>query len=122
MKTARKTIGQAMEASKPHMTTPQEKILAETFAAELLAYLGQERFDAMKAKNQTPAYIGTGACASHDFTDANFFMDAAFVKILGRGAYLLGDSEQGICTESEYVSDCHLWNEAWNYSRKVRLI
>lgn len=78
-------------------------------------------FETIRERNQTAQYSG-GACAAHDFFDANMIMDAAFKKTLGRGAWLGSDVEDGRCTEAQHVADTELWNHAWAFARSTGMI
>jgi len=50
--------------------------------------------------------IGTGACASHDFCDANMVMSDAFERHMGHTAD--GDSER----------DASIWSDAWRLAQR----
>ena len=61
------------------------------------------------ARNETAEY--KGACATHDFCDANLAMDEAFRNLGLKG---ISDSE----TDSpEQVAAMDLWNKAWDYAK-----
>lgn len=55
--------------------TEQIEPMAKAFSAELLSELGQKNMTIVIERNQTEEY--KGACATHDFCDANqVFLDA----------------------------------------------
>jgi hypothetical protein len=76
--------------------------IAFEFANLLSNYLGSEKFEAMKA-----AKPNLGA---NDFCDANVFMADAFRKVKGR-EHVIPSQE-----------DCDLWNAAWLWAERVKLI
>lgn len=86
------------------MNVSVEKRLAIEFARQLCDELGFQKIATIAAMNTTPAY--RGACASHDFCDANMIMSQAFLYVFGR--------------ESNPASadDAGLWNRAWNIARE----
>lgn len=47
-------------------------------------------------------------CHSHDFFDANVFMDGAFRDVIGRGCNV------------QSAGDMQLWNDAWNLAKATR--
>jgi hypothetical protein len=87
-------------------------LIGEEFAAQLLAYLGPERFGKMQRANI--ANIGGPCCASHDFCDSNVFMAAAFQAVTGREPFA---SDEDSATDA----DCALWRAAWSYAQPLRL-
>lgn len=78
--------------------------IACEFCNDLASAIGAELLPIIASKNATPEYAG--ACASHDFCDANESMGRAFSRIMAR-AYDL-DSR----------ADSDLWNRAWNIARE----
>lgn len=77
-------------------------LLARAFVSELREDLGTEAFaklcgDCLSAK-------GSPSCPSHDRTDANMVMDAAFSKAFGRAADLESDEDMGLINRA--------WTEA----------
>ena len=92
------------------MTRDQQiTAIAEAFGEVMRQWLLPAEFAAMKHKNETdPTYAG-GACASHDYCDANMAMMPAFKDVIGHDPD--GDSE----------ADAAIWNEAWTLARKLYL-
>ena len=91
--------------------THTEIALAEAFDAELRAEIGAESYAEVIRRNRTPEY--DGACASHDFCDANETMDAAFMFVMGRST--IPDDEEAFISEE----DTDLWNLAWDAWRAM---
>ena len=83
------------------MVTEQEAVLAFTFTEVLGEWLTDDQFDEMRRRNVSPEYAD-GACASHDFCDANMAMLEAFKRVVGRAPDLAEDA------------DVNLWDNAWN--------
>ena len=79
--------------------------LAREFARELSKELGPLKLSYVNANNATPAY--RGACASHDYCDANICMLIAFIRVYG--GYPKPDSEY----------DVKLMNAAWEIARSA---
>lgn len=73
--------------------------IARDFAAALRDDLPEALWLDMKHRNV--AHIGTGACASHDFCDANMVMEPVFRRHVGHTPD--GDNER----------DASFWNDAW---------
>lgn len=91
--------------------TDTETALAKAFDAELRAGIGAESYAEVIRRNRTPEY--DGACASHDFCDANEIMDTAFVSVMGRST--IPDDEDAFISEE----DTDLWNRTWNAWRAM---
>lgn len=88
----------------------QVTAVAEAFAEVMKQWLSKEEFAAMKRLNETdPEYAPGGACASHNYCDANMAMDAAMKQVLGDG-YRIDD-------ETLHP----IWNDAWSLARKLYL-
>lgn len=89
------------------IVTPQKEIerLALVFSGLIAAEFSADVLAEIKRKNATPDYQA-GACATHDYCDANMFMEAAFNYAYRRPPEL----------ESE--SDLDLWNEAWHFAHR----
>jgi len=79
--------------------------LAAAFYTVLFSWLDRDALAMVRARNATPEYGDSGACASHDFCDANMAMAHAFVIVLGRKHD--GDAD----------ADNALWNEAWSRAK-----
>lgn len=77
--------------------------LAHAFATALRATLSPTEMADVLQRNASGEY--DGACASHDFCDANLVMADAFRDVMGRD--ILRDD--GPPTDA----DCTLWNAAW---------
>lgn len=101
------------KTAKPlHRFIPDAPIVARAFCEILLKWIGRDKLALVIARNQTPDY--DGACASHDFCDANEAMDAAFKMVAG---YCTGDTGgEGIGCMSEAVQA--VWTEAWELAQK----
>lgn len=83
--------------------------IAEQFRANLRAALsGGELIEADRL-NATPEY--QGFCASHDFCDANVYMDEAFTTVVGRQPHL--------AIVQDTPSDSELWSSAWNLAKAM---
>ena len=78
--------------------------IAQDFAARLQAELGPQVIAEINRRNATAAYQN-GACATHDFCDANVLMLEAFEAVTGRAADPASEAE------------AMLWNTAWNTAR-----
>lgn len=78
--------------------------LANAFSAEVRASFTAEEMAEIRARNRKPEYAG--ACATHDFADANMIMAAAWQKVF-----------KAECDPSD---DGHaaLWNRAWDIARE----
>jgi Tfp pilus assembly protein PilV len=63
--------------------------------------------------NASPDYAG--ACATHDFFDANMAMLAAFENVLKREPYTITEG----ATDVQREADQALWNAAWNMARNA---
>lgn len=87
--------------------------LARAFAEQLRADIGDAAFEAVKRLNATPQFKDTGACASHNYCDANMTMAEAFETAMGRDVFT-GDHILD--------ADMDLWNAAWNFARTTGLV
>lgn len=96
------------------MTALTPETLADTFAAKLREWLSPEQFAEMMKRNALPEYKDIGACASHDFCDANEAMAAAFLELAGRD--ILPDDDSGMTD-----ADCALWGLAWQSASERHL-
>lgn len=83
-------------------TKDELNLLSAGFSNVLKEWLTAEEMAEVIRRNALPAYAG--ACASHDFCDANMAMAEAFEKIFG---------------EFDFSSDIHsaLFNGAWNIAK-----
>lgn len=79
--------------------------LADEFASVLRKWLTDGEFAEMKRRNEADPAYAAGACASHDFCDANMAMEAAWRRVLGREV------------DAGSAADATLWNEAWELAR-----
>lgn len=59
----------------------------------------------IQRRNASREYASIGACATHDFFDANVLMGGAFKFTMGRGVDIQSDE------------DVDLWNAAWTKAR-----
>jgi hypothetical protein len=85
--------------------------LALAFAVELRQSFSDYEWHEMRLRN---AEIGAGACASHDFCDANMVMDAAFAKVMGVEA-LVTDEHDNVEMPAWHTS---IWNAAWAIAKR----
>lgn len=83
--------------------------LAIRFKWELLREIGARGFRLMLVENRQPEYA-KGACASHNFCDANMPMLRAFQLTLGRQPAIL-EAEPD---PDQADRDTALWNAAWD--------
>ena len=89
-------------------TIPTARALAEKFSEFLREDLGREKMLLVVERNRTAEY--EGACASHDFCDANEVMLAAL-------------EDFGFDADDVFENDCDnpvqaRWNEAWDEARQ----
>lgn len=96
------------------MTTEQTTAVAEAFVHVLRQWLTADEFAEMKRLNATDPDYSSGACASHNYCDANMAMDAAFKQVLGREPNVVGEGP-------DVEADCKLWHDAWNLARKLHI-
>lgn len=78
--------------------------IAQDFAARLHAELGPQVITEINRRNATAAYQ-SGACATHEYCDANVSMAEAFEAVIGRAP------------EPASEDDAKLWNTAWDAAR-----
>lgn len=90
---------------RPASVTPAA--LAKAFASAIRAQLTPAQFTEMQRRNASPV-LPAGACASHDFCDANMVMYEALCELAGE--YLPADI---VCSDPDA-----LWNPAWNIARR----
>ena len=86
---------------KRHRTVAQR--IARSFSRRLLAYLGPSRMGKVRARNRRET--DTQCCQSHDFCDANVFMDEAFRSVTGRAMKIQSDRDGAI------------WSAAWHCAK-----
>ena len=68
-----------------HAVTNQGREPAQTFSRRLAAEIGEVGLFRIRIANVDRRRAGDdGSCASHDLTDANAVMDAAFEAVVGR--------------------------------------
>jgi hypothetical protein len=107
-------LGTKVPSLEDHMSE-QVTTIAEAFSEVLREWLTPDEFAEMKRLNESdPDYADGGACASHNYCDANMAMDAAFQKILGREPNVVGEGP-------DVEADCKLWNDAWSLARKQHI-
>ena len=83
-----------------------EKI-AKFFAAGVLKYIGPKKMAEVVERNKT---YGAGVCASHDFCDANVFMEAAMKK---------GGFDSDDWRDFAALNDwSDLWGAAWDVAKE----
>lgn len=86
----------------------QITLIGLEFMRRLLSDLGPRTFVTIRQRNATPAYQ-SGACASHDFCDANMVMLEAWEAVMGR-EYFRPDFD-GTTDESDTMG------AAWDWAR-----
>jgi hypothetical protein len=69
--------------------------------------LSEDEFSEMKRLNETDPDYADGACASHDFCDANMAMAPAVTQVMGW--------EPDVSSEE----DAAIWSDAWELARKL---
>lgn len=89
--------------------TPAHDV-ARRFVACLRAEIDPADFAEMRRRNATAAYADIGACASHDYCDANVVMDGALCAVLGIDA----DAE-----DRDYRAHADLIAAAWRLARPM---
>lgn len=88
------------------MTTDQNIILlARSFSAAMMRHVSADSMREIIARNHDSNH--SGACHSHDFTDANEVMAEAWADV-------------GSLPELDTSTDAHclLWNQAWNLAKR----
>jgi len=88
---------------EPVSVKPSPEALALAFVAILKDWLTPDQWADMRAKNASPAYADVGACASHDYCDANMAMLEALESLWNDGT----DNPRDIMAETD------LFNAAW---------
>jgi len=96
------------------MESAMIKAIAEAFAGILKEWLSDDEFAEMKAANK--AEQDDGVCHSHDYCDANMAMLGALIKA---GAIT---QDQADADDFDIMDHSNLWNAAWAYAAKERLI
>ena len=85
-----------------HAVTNQGRELAREFARRLVAEIGEVGVFRVRLENVERRRAGdAGSCASHDLTDPNETMDAAFAAVVGRDI------------DAASMSDSRLVEAAW---------
>lgn len=91
------------ESPRAALFAMKAHILADAFRREIKAAISDVERAAINAMNKTPKY-SNGACATHDFCNANVYMLRAFDAAFGRPYHLENDTD--------------LTDAAWNAARK----
>lgn len=86
-----------------HHTINDTIKLARAFGEQIQGALSVTEFRAMIDANKAEGWDGP-VCHTHDYCDANVYMEAAFVEAMGREPALL---------DEEIDADNELWNDAW---------
>jgi len=95
------------------MTRPEPEALAEAFREVIAEWLSPEDRKEIDRRNRMPEYAAAGACATHDFCDANVAMAAAWERLTGK-EFLHGT------TEAEDEQEMRVWGEAWDLAVRKR--
>jgi hypothetical protein len=94
-------------------------ILGVAFTARCVEAFTADQMAEVKRRNVDHA--DDGACATHDFADANMIMLDAFFQTMGHEpGFLDGTDEKGI-PSPETEADIALWNAAWEWAKKTTL-
>jgi hypothetical protein len=93
----------------------QIALIAERFATVLLDWLTPDEIVEMRRRNREDPSYSSGACASHDFCDANMAMMEAFESVVGHN--MVPSDPNGEISEE----DCRLWGDAWEMARLAYL-
>jgi hypothetical protein len=91
------------------MTATPTQVAAE-FTRVLKSWLSPGEWSDMVSKNQNDPAYASGACASHDYCDANEAMTAAFQML---DLPLPGDDGD----EDVAPEPFRIWNESWTLAR-----
>lgn len=92
-------------------TSANVRKLAIAFATQLRAELSAE--DMKEVIRRNAASRDPMVCASHDFTDANMVMDAAFRKAFGRDPFDHTEDD-GLDMPASHTA---LMNDAWTFAK-----
>lgn len=87
------------------------KAVANAFISGVLDVLNDEEVALMVERNRSETL--ESVCHSHDFVDANMYMDVAFRQVMGVG--LFDGKVNGEIDERKIA----LWNEAWDLAREA---
>lgn len=96
----------------------EARALAKAFASRYLDQMGADVLAAVVEENRT--YLA-GACATHDYADANMFMLEAWNTVLGRPPLMLDDVEANAELAPQYAEETALWNNAWEIATAEEL-
>jgi len=97
------------------MRDDQVTAIAEAFSEVMRQWLSRDEFAEMKRLNETDPDYANGACASHNYCDANMAMMEAFDHVMGHN--MIPTDADGEISEQ----DTAIWNEAWELARKLYL-
>jgi len=97
---------------KTQIDNPPAVIAAE-FSARVLAYVGPEKMAEIHRRNAVET--NPNVCHTHDFCDANVFMDEAFAAVLGAPATDSGADGVGCMSDA----DMRLWDAAWRIFKSM---
>lgn len=96
----------------------EARALAAAFASRFLEQLGADVLATVVEANRTyPA----GACATHDYTDANMVMHEAWTTVFGRPPLMFDDVQGSAELEAQHASETGLWNKAWEIAKAEEL-
>lgn len=80
----------------------QKWAIAIAFVDKIREWLSEEERAEVVRRNRLPEYRAIGACATHDFCDANEAMAPAFAEVTGHEI------------DAESQADADLWGAAWD--------
>ncbi len=97
------------------------KPLAIEFAKEINAYLTPDQVAEVNRLNATPEY-SNGACATHNYIDANEAMADAWQKVMDREFNFVSEDVMLSGSRStqppDIMEDVELWNNAWELAKQ----
>lgn len=89
------------------------ELIADKFSELLLAEIGADNLRLVNKRNTTQEYAG--ACASHDFCDANIVMDEAFRTVKG---ITIDENSDEYFEVMQEDANMVLWEKAWNKAKE----
>lgn len=110
--------GWRAQAYGSELEPAEARALAVAFASRFLEQLGADVLATVVEENRNyPA----GACATHDYADANMVMLAAWTTVFGRPPLMLDDVDGNAELEALRAAETALWNNAWDIAKAEEL-